>query len=151
MRSETRITAEERVRDDYPRVTAQCLVSLCRRVVGHAEDGFCMKWRPHRPAHSSTREQAAEAVRCWRPAWLARPPRRDLHRNHPRLPARRGNGGNGAVRGFRGAFLSGGGCGGLLPGVAWSRLLPRCAGKTASGGAPPRHAGQPAAPGPEGR
>ena len=50
-----------------------------------------------------------------------------------------GNGGNGSVRGFQGAFFSGGGCGRLVAGVAWRRLLLLCAGETASGGAPPRH------------
>src|ERR1017187_6097269 len=146
MRSETRITAEERVRDDYPRVTAQCLVSLCRRVVGHAEDGFCMKWRPHRPAHSSTREQAAEAVRGGRPAWLPRPPGRDPHDNHPRLPARRGTGGNGSARGSKVLFFLGRVCWSLLPvllglaatSVCWR--IERERGKRQRGGAQqPRH------------
>ena len=81
-------------------------------------------------------------VRCWRSsrqAWAAGMAR---HGSHPRLPARRGNG---SARGFQGAFLSGGGCGGVAgvagtgPAPVWRRIE-RVRGKQQRGGAQqPRH------------
>src|ERR1039458_8585561 len=70
-------------------------------MVGHAEDGFCTK-----PTTQGNRRR--EEPGGWCPSRQAWPPRRDHHRNQPRLPARRGNGGNGSVRCFQGAFLCGG-------------------------------------------
>ena len=76
--------------------------------------------------------------------WHHRP--EDCHGNHPRVPVRRGNGGNGSARGFQGAFLSGGGCGRLVAGVAGAGPAPVCwrieresVGKRQPGGTPPRH------------
>ena len=69
---------------------------------GYLEDGILHE-------ADRTQEQAAGgAGRRWCPSRQAWPPRRDHHRNQPRLPARRGNGGNGSVRCFQGAFLCGG-------------------------------------------
>ena len=97
------------------------------------------------PAHaSSTQEQAAVAVRCWRPSRQTRPTRRDRHENYPRPPARHGNGGNRTGPGFLGAFL-GGSVRRVVAGVAGRRLLFLCAGElrgSAGNGGPVEHHSQ---------
>ena len=121
-------------------------------MVGHAEDGFCTK-----PTTQGNRRR--EEPGGWCPSRQAWPPRRDHHRNQPRLPARHGQRRQRVCRGFQGAFFSGGGCGRLVAGVAGAGPAPVCwriegqRGRRQPGGAPqPSHSrGPPPVHGPEER